>query len=203
MTTAVTAGLEEQLDLVGSLLPTVMKQQEPEAVALQWDRFPVELIQELLELRAEEVLLRMEKVLGFTKSWTCNRDAVLFDFYQSGFCWAKEAKFTPPQIALTMAVLHMLLENLTEKQMSLVDNLVAFMRAVAVACHRSPDKGGSSLLDKNGVVALTDYVTKRLAAKYKLYKHFFTKSREEHVIRMERTIETFSPQGTISSLMEE
>lgn len=40
------------------------------------------------------------------------KEAALLDYYVCGFCWAKEANFTPRQTSFTMAVLHMLLDNI-------------------------------------------------------------------------------------------
>ncbi|MEQ2176365.1 hypothetical protein GOODEAATRI_027213 [Goodea atripinnis] len=105
----------------------------------------------------------MENILGFTNHRTCVRETVLLHYYLFGFWWAKEARFTPTQTSFTMAVLHMLLENLREKQMSSVDNLVVLIKAIAVACHCSPsDEDTTSLLDNNEAAALICYVTKRL-----------------------------------------
>ncbi|MEQ2316282.1 hypothetical protein AMECASPLE_031044, partial [Ameca splendens] len=137
----------------------VMKKQEAEI--LQWDALPAQLIREFQELSAEELLHKMENILGFTNHRTCVRETVLLHYYLFGFWWAKEARFTPTQTSFTMAVLHMLLENLREKQMSSVDNLVVLIKAIAVACHCSPsDEDTTSLLDNNEAAALICYVTK-------------------------------------------
>lgn len=40
------------------------------------------------------------------------KEAALLDYYISGFWWAKEVEFTPAQTSFTMAVLHMLLDNM-------------------------------------------------------------------------------------------
>lgn len=49
-----------------------------------------------------------------------------------------------------------------EKQMSSVDNMVVFMKAMTAACHCAPsEENGTSLLNNNEAKALTCYVTKR------------------------------------------
>lgn len=40
------------------------------------------------------------------------KEAALLDYHVCGFWWAKEASFTPAQTSFTMAVLHMLLDNM-------------------------------------------------------------------------------------------
>ncbi|XP_043957946.1 ciliary-associated calcium-binding coiled-coil protein 1 isoform X2 [Gambusia affinis] len=140
-------------------------EEEQAAEFLQWDALPVQLIQELQEHSAEELLHKMQNILGFTNHRICIREAVLLQYYLSGFWWAKDTKFSPTQISFTMAVLHVLLENLREKQMSSVDNMVVFMKAMTAACHCAPsEENGTSLLNNNEAKALTCYVTKRGAS---------------------------------------
>ncbi|XP_016518128.1 ciliary-associated calcium-binding coiled-coil protein 1 isoform X2 [Poecilia formosa] len=136
-------------------------EEKQEAEFLQWDAMPVQLIQELQEHSAEELLHKMKNILGFINHRTCIREAVLLQHYLSAFWWAKDAKFSPTQISFTMAVLHILLENLREKQMSSVDNMVVFMKAMTAACHCAPsEEHGTSLLNNNEAKALIFYVTK-------------------------------------------
>ncbi|XP_016518127.1 ciliary-associated calcium-binding coiled-coil protein 1 isoform X1 [Poecilia formosa] len=178
-------------------------EEKQEAEFLQWDAMPVQLIQELQEHSAEELLHKMKNILGFINHRTCIREAVLLQHYLSAFWWAKDAKFSPTQISFTMAVLHILLENLREKQMSSVDNMVVFMKAMTAACHCAPsEEHGTSLLNNNEAKALIFYVTKSLIRKYKLYELLFMKSTEEHLTGMERTIQRFGCQDAHTSLEE-
>uniref|UniRef100_A0A3B4WH58 Uncharacterized protein n=1 Tax=Seriola lalandi dorsalis TaxID=1841481 RepID=A0A3B4WH58_SERLL len=52
------------------------------------------------------------EILGYRNHQTCMKEAALLDCYVCCFWWTKEAKFTPKQVAFTIAVLHMLLENI-------------------------------------------------------------------------------------------
>lgn len=58
------------------------------------------------------VCRELKEILGFKNYQTCMREAALLDYNVCGFWWAKEASFTPAQTSFTMAVLHMLLENI-------------------------------------------------------------------------------------------
>lgn len=53
----------------------------------------------------------MKDILGFKNHKTCMKEAALLDYYVCGFWWAKEASFSPTQTSFTMAVLHLLLDN--------------------------------------------------------------------------------------------
>uniref|UniRef100_A0A3Q1EHV6 Ciliary associated calcium binding coiled-coil 1 n=1 Tax=Acanthochromis polyacanthus TaxID=80966 RepID=A0A3Q1EHV6_9TELE len=143
----------------------------------------------------------LKEILGFTNHQICMKEAVLLDYYVCGFWWAKEANFTPTQASFTMAVLHKLLDNIREKQMSLVDNLVDFSKVLSVVC-QSPtsDESTSSLLDSKEAAALTCFIRNSLFQKYRLYQHLFTKPREELLTGMEKTIEVFHCQDPLAPL---
>lgn len=53
----------------------------------------------------------IEEILGYKNHKTCMKEAALLDYYVCGFWWAKEASFSPTQTSFTMAVLHLLLDN--------------------------------------------------------------------------------------------
>ncbi|XP_051795164.1 ciliary-associated calcium-binding coiled-coil protein 1 isoform X2 [Acanthochromis polyacanthus] len=161
---------------------------------------PPELIQELQQSSAERLQAELKEILGFTNHQICMKEAVLLDYYVCGFWWAKEANFTPTQASFTMAVLHKLLDNIREKQMSLVDNLVDFSKVLSVVC-QSPtsDESTSSLLDSKEAAALTCFIRNSLFQKYRLYQHLFTKPREELLTGME-TIEVFHCQDPLAPL---
>uniref|UniRef100_A0A3Q3VJF1 Uncharacterized protein n=1 Tax=Mola mola TaxID=94237 RepID=A0A3Q3VJF1_MOLML len=157
---------------------------------LQWDALPPHQIEELLKGPADEVQLQMKEILGFSNHQTCIKEAALLDLYVCGFWWAKEANFTPIQTSFTMAVLHMLLDNIRERQMTLVDNFMEFAKVLAAACSTS-EPNSTSLLSTEEGKALISYIRFSVFQKYTLYELFFTTSREELLLSTERTIEVF------------
>uniref|UniRef100_A0A3P8TUJ9 Uncharacterized protein n=1 Tax=Amphiprion percula TaxID=161767 RepID=A0A3P8TUJ9_AMPPE len=141
------------------------------------------------------------KILGFTNRQTCMKEAVLLDYYVCGFWWAKEANFTPTQASFTMAVLHKVLDNIREKQMSLVDNMVEFSKALSAACRSSTsEESTSSLLDSEEAAALTHFISNSLFQKYRLYQLLFTTPREELLTGVEKTIDVFCCQDPLTPL---
>uniref|UniRef100_A0A7N6AC14 Uncharacterized protein n=1 Tax=Anabas testudineus TaxID=64144 RepID=A0A7N6AC14_ANATE len=88
------------------------KLQKQDIVFLQWGALSHQQIEDLLQRSAEELQWELKEILGFKNYQTCMREAALLDYNVCGFWWAKEASFTPAQTSFTMAVLHMLLENI-------------------------------------------------------------------------------------------
>ncbi|XP_070708558.1 ciliary-associated calcium-binding coiled-coil protein 1 [Pempheris klunzingeri] len=170
---------------------------------LQWDVLPQQRIRELLSgTAAGELEAEIKEILGFSNHQTCMREAALLDYYVCGFWWAKESNLTPAQTSFTMAVLHMLLDNIREKQMALVENLMEFAKALGAACQPSSSEDTTSLLDREQAMALISYIRNSLFQKYRLYELLFTMPREELLTGMERTIEVFNCQDALTPLKE-
>ncbi|XP_076615299.1 ciliary-associated calcium-binding coiled-coil protein 1 [Chaetodon auriga] len=180
-----------------------MLHQKDDRVFLQWAALPQQQIQDLLKKPADELQSELKEILAFRNHQTCMKEAALLDFYVCGFWWAKEANFTPVQTSFTMAVLHMLLGNIRDKQMVLVENLMEFAKALDGACQCSTSGADTtSLLDREEATALISYIRNSLFQKYRLYELLFTTSREELLTGMERTIEVFSCQDALTPLEE-
>ncbi|XP_059180913.1 ciliary-associated calcium-binding coiled-coil protein 1 [Centropristis striata] len=182
------------------------KKEQPkkeETVFLQWEAAQLQQIQELLKKTREELELEIKEILGFRNHQICMKESALLDYYVCGFWWAKEANFTPKQISFSMAVLHMLLDNIREKQMVLVDNLVEFAEALGAASQGSTSEEDTTpLLDREEAKELISYIRNSLFQKYRLYELLFTTSREKLLMGMERTIEVFGCQDALTPLEE-
>ncbi|NXD64806.1 CBCO1 protein, partial [Eolophus roseicapillus] len=73
----------------------------------------------------------LEEFLNFKHLKTSLKEAILLDYYTAGFWWAKEMNFSLIQLSGFMDLLNFLLENLSNKHMSLGDNLKELGRAMA------------------------------------------------------------------------
>ncbi|XP_054455356.1 ciliary-associated calcium-binding coiled-coil protein 1 [Anoplopoma fimbria] len=174
-----------------------------EACFLQWEAAPHQQVQALLTKTRDELQLEMTEILGFRNHNICMKEAALLDYYVCGFWWAKEANFTPIQTSFTMAVLHMLLDNIREKRMPLVENLTEFAKALgAVSQGCTSEEGTTPLLDEEEAMALISCIRNSLFQKYRLYELLFTTSREELLMGTERTIKVFGCQGALTPLEE-
>ncbi|KAL6094746.1 cabcoco1 [Pungitius sinensis] len=185
--------------------PTVKdnKKQNEEAGFLQWEATPQQRVHALLSQAKDQLPLEMTKILGFSNTHVCMKEAVLLDYYVSGLCWAKETNFTPEQTSFSMAVMQRLLDNIREKRMPLVENLMEFAKALGAARQcRTSEECTTPLLEEEEAKALITYIRNSLFQKYRLYELLFTTSREELLTGAERTIEVFGCQGALAPLEE-
>ncbi|XP_024913216.1 ciliary-associated calcium-binding coiled-coil protein 1 isoform X2 [Cynoglossus semilaevis] len=168
---------------------------------LQWqyDPPPHRRITKLLPRSVEEQEDELMKILDFTNHGTCMKEDILLDLYLCAFLWAKEENLTPTQISFIMALLQMLLDNIQEKHLSLVDNMVEFAKALAAACQTSEDDG---LLDGEEAKDLTSYVTNNVFLKYSLFEFLLNTDQAQFVCSEEKTIEVLYCPDTLTPLEE-
>uniref|UniRef100_A0ACB8F7T2 Uncharacterized protein n=1 Tax=Sphaerodactylus townsendi TaxID=933632 RepID=A0ACB8F7T2_9SAUR len=79
---------------------------------MAWKFLSATQINLLLEQDVAGVQQHLELFLDLKQFKTSLKEAVLLDYYVSGFCWAKETNFAAVQIAGFMTLLNLLLENL-------------------------------------------------------------------------------------------
>ncbi|KAK5851375.1 hypothetical protein PBY51_002176 [Eleginops maclovinus] len=177
--------------------------QKEEPVFLKWHAQTQQQVHELLKKTPEELQLELKEILGFRNHQVCMKEAALLDYYVCGFWWAREANFDPPQTSFTMAVLYMLLENIREKQMSLVENMLELAKALGAANQCSTSEEDTvPLLTREEATALINYIRNSLFQKYTLYQLLFSSSREELLTGVERNVEVFSCQDGFTPMEE-
>ncbi|EMP40432.1 hypothetical protein UY3_02332 [Chelonia mydas] len=126
---------------------------------------------------------KLEEFLNFRQIKTSLKEAVLLDYYVSGFWWAKEMDFTHVQLSGFMAILNFLLENLSTKHMTLEDNIEELGRAMAgIGESHSEKSGGLDFFSVDQAKAIINYLKISLFQHYKLYEYLFHNPREELVI---------------------
>ncbi|XP_028648504.1 ciliary-associated calcium-binding coiled-coil protein 1 isoform X1 [Erpetoichthys calabaricus] len=146
----------------------------------------------LLELGTEEVHKKMQEILQIYNPHTCLKEAALLDYYVSGFLWAKEVNLPSQKISSFMTILHMLLDNIKNKHMSLVDNI----KELAIAL-KGTEKSISTSYELDDIftveeaVYIVDYFKYSLFQHYRLYEFLFHHSRKEMVFSNEENIEIF------------
>ncbi|XP_039767478.1 ciliary-associated calcium-binding coiled-coil protein 1 isoform X2 [Ornithorhynchus anatinus] len=128
-----------------------------------------------------------ENIDGLQKQLqTSLKEAILLDYYVSGFWWAKEINFTLPQLSKFMTLLYTLLENLSAKHMFLEDNIRELGKALAVLVQSHSEKSDDlDFFSVDQANAITDYLKISLFQHYKLYEFLFYSPREELVIGAE------------------
>ncbi|XP_012989576.2 ciliary-associated calcium-binding coiled-coil protein 1 isoform X2 [Esox lucius] len=176
------------------------KDNDAERDKLYWKKMSHDQINTLLDLTVEQVQLQFEEILDFGNHRTCLKEAALLDYFVHGFWWAKEMNFTCQQISCIMAVLQLLLDNLSEKQIPFGDNLNEFAKFIARMRQSPPEV--DPLFDVEQATSIADYLTFSLFQNYRLYEFLFTQPREELLLGKERTIEVLRSTDLVAPLEE-
>ncbi|XP_025925728.1 ciliary-associated calcium-binding coiled-coil protein 1 [Apteryx rowi] len=166
------AGQEEEQD-----------QDTKDGKIIQWTFLSPSQISALSEENIEGVQKKLEEFLNFKQLKTSLKEAILLDYYTSGFWWAKEMNFSLTQLTGFMGLLNFLLENLSDKHMTLVDNIKELGRKMAgIGGTHSEGSGGLDFFSVEQAKAVIDYLNISLFQRYKLYEYLFHSPREELVI---------------------
>ncbi|XP_008835517.1 ciliary-associated calcium-binding coiled-coil protein 1 isoform X1 [Nannospalax galili] len=167
--------------------------QEHEKI-LSPDFLSVTQITDLLEEDVDGVQEKLRIFLNFRNLQTCLKDAILLDYYVSGFLWAKEMNFSIDQYLKFMTLLDMLLHNLQTLHMSLGDCIEWLGKAMAeIGPNHSQKNEDCHIFDIRQANAIIDYLKISLFQHYRLYEFLFYATREEIVLGTQQTIEVVKP----------
>ncbi|KFU87504.1 Uncharacterized protein C10orf107, partial [Chaetura pelagica] len=124
---------------------------------------------------------KMEEFLNFERIKVSFKEAILLDYYTSGFLWAKEMNFSLIQLSGFMGLLNFLLENLSDKHMTLGDNLKELGKAMA-GIRETDSEGDLNFFSIEEAKAVIDYLNISLFKHYKQYEYLFQNHTEELLI---------------------
>ncbi|XP_056385817.1 ciliary-associated calcium-binding coiled-coil protein 1 isoform X1 [Hyla sarda] len=152
-------------------------------------------INNLLEVQdADEIQRLMEGFLNVQDPETNLKEAVLVDYYVSGFCWGKDRNFNLQQLSGLMGLLHLLMENLQDKRLSLAENILELARALRGIGHSIlKDKARLTFFNVDEAKDIINYLKISLFQHYKLYECMFTVPRDQMVIGAEQEVEVVKP----------
>ncbi|NXG68339.1 CBCO1 protein, partial [Baryphthengus martii] len=85
---------------------------------------------------------KLEEFLNFTQLKPSLKEVILLNYYTVGLWWSKEMNFSLVQLSGFMDLLNFLLENLSEKYMTLGDNLKELGRAMAGIGETDSERSG-------------------------------------------------------------
>nr|XP_055164720.1 ciliary-associated calcium-binding coiled-coil protein 1 [Nyctereutes procyonoides] len=169
--------------------------QEHEKI-LSPDFLSVAQITEMLAEDVDGVQQKLKKILNFKNLHTCLKEAILLDYYVSGFLWARGMDFSVIQYIKFMTLLDMLLHNLRTLHMSLEDNIKWLGEVMAeIGPSHSQKNEEWSIFNIKQANAVIDYLKISLFQHYKLYEFLFYSTREEIVIGTKQVIEVVKPSG--------
>ncbi|XP_076773182.1 ciliary-associated calcium-binding coiled-coil protein 1 isoform X3 [Arvicanthis niloticus] len=157
---------------------------------------------QIVDLLGEEdvngIQEKMAVFLNFKNLQTSLRDAILLDYYVSGFCWAKDMNFSIDQYSKFMTLLDMLLHNLQTLHMSLEDSIKWLGEVMAeIGPNHSRRNENFHVFDVKEANAIIDYLKISLFQHYRLYEFLFYSAREEIVIGTEQL--HCLPEGYVTS----
>ncbi|XP_064630369.1 ciliary-associated calcium-binding coiled-coil protein 1-like isoform X2 [Lineus longissimus] len=145
---------------------------------------------DLLELTVEEVEGKLGGILNITDQGTDLKNAATLDFFTGGFWWAKEQGYNIQQASGFFTLIHTLLENVKDKQMTMVDNLKQFKKSLAGIGQDAPEVyGGMEFFDINQAKAVSDFVYMSFFQHYHLYEFVYGHSQAEEIIGTDLEIE--------------
>ncbi|XP_029465606.1 ciliary-associated calcium-binding coiled-coil protein 1 [Rhinatrema bivittatum] len=166
-----------------------VKESSPESVFFSFPQISC-----LSELDVDGVQKKLEEFLNFKQRETSLKEAILLDYYVSGFWWAKEINFSLQQLFSFMNLLQILLDNLATKQMTLEENIKELWKVlVGLGQSSSENNGGIDVFTVDQTKALINYLRISLFQHYKLYEFLFYSLRDELVLGTEEAIEIIRP----------
>nr|XP_058958332.1 ciliary-associated calcium-binding coiled-coil protein 1-like isoform X2 [Pocillopora verrucosa] len=164
--------------------------EEEEKESLAWKVLSEEQTQSLKELTVLELEVKLAEVLSIENYHISLPEACVLDYYVAGFWFTKEQNFTLQQISAFFTLLKEMLDNIKEKQFSLVDSIQKFKSLLAgIGVENCPLNGGLECFDVNQAKLITDYFTDSLFQHYKLYQFLFTQEPQEEVVISELEVE--------------
>ncbi|KAM6184828.1 ciliary-associated calcium-binding coiled-coil protein 1 [Rhynchocyon petersi] len=167
--------------------------QEQEKI-LSPDFLSIDQISDLLAADLNGIQEKLEEFLNFKHVHTSLKEAILLDYYMSGFLWAKEMDFSVNQSSKFMTLLDMLLHNLKTLHMSLEESIkwLGDVMAEIGPSHLGKNEEWN-IFDVTQANAIIDYLKISLFQHYKLYEFLFYSTREEILIGTEEVIELIKP----------
>ncbi|XP_027452837.2 ciliary-associated calcium-binding coiled-coil protein 1 isoform X2 [Zalophus californianus] len=139
---------------------------------------------------------KLKKFLNFKNLHTCLKEAILLDYYVSGFLWARGMQFSVIQYSKFMTLLDMLLHNLRTLHMSLEDSIKWLGEVMAeIGPSHSQKNEEWNVFNIKQANAVIDYLKISLFQHYKLYEFLFYSTREEIVIGTEQVLEVVKSSG--------
>ncbi|XP_038629952.1 ciliary-associated calcium-binding coiled-coil protein 1 [Scyliorhinus canicula] len=172
--------------------------------SLAWKFISSSQMDDLVQLTVDGVQKTLAEILEFKHYQNCMKEGILLDYYVSGFCWTKEQKFTMLQTSTFMTLLKIILENISEKHLSLPDNLKELKKVMAEVVLSRLEKGGSrEFFTVDQGKAIISYMKISLFQHYKLYEFLFNETPDVEILDTEIEVEVIKPVDPFPSPLEE
>ncbi|XP_076439420.1 ciliary-associated calcium-binding coiled-coil protein 1-like isoform X2 [Babylonia areolata] len=160
--------------------------------ALAYQVLPQDVSKQLLEMDVDDMQERLCEFFKLNDSPTDLQEAAILDYYTSAVWWAKEQGFTEQQMSGFFTAVHTLLDNVKDKQMTLVDNVLELKKMlVGIGSDGASGlpSGGMEFFDEAQGQAVTSYISNSLFQHYGLYEYMFCNKQDEEIIGTDLDLE--------------
>ncbi|XP_048407339.1 ciliary-associated calcium-binding coiled-coil protein 1 isoform X2 [Stegostoma tigrinum] len=170
---------------------------------LAWTFISSEQISDLIQLTVDGVQ-KLAEILQLRLFEYSMKQGILLDYYVSGFWWAKEQNFTMIQISTFMTLLKTILTNVSEKRLSLLDNLKELKNIMAKIVQSSSEKSdGGEFFTVDQGKAIINYMKISLFQHYKLYEFLYTQTPDIQILDTKLNVEVIKSVDPFPSPLEE
>lgn len=149
---------------------------------------------ELLELSASGMQSKLAEVLKLPHHETDLLQACQLDYYVDVLYWSKEHQLSVLQASAVFTAMHVLLQNLKEKRLSIVENLQEFKAMLSgIGLQECENPGGLDGFDLALAKDVIQFAHQTFFQHYKLFEFVFTHTQAEEVIGLDLTVELVKP----------
>lgn len=165
------------------------KKEETERVegAFAFQILPQDVSKQLLEMDVDDIQRKLCEFFNLNEWTTDLRQASILDYYTGAVWWAKEQGFNDQQMSGFFTACHILLDNIKEKQMKLVDNIIELKQMLVgigsgTELTGQTPSGGMEFFDDAQGQVISKYIFGSLFQHYRLYEYMFQKAQDEEII---------------------
>lgn len=144
---------------------------------------------ELMPLNVNQIQDKLKEIFNLENNEIDLTQAAVLDYYTSAVYWGIQQKFTAQQLSGFFTVIHRLLENIKEKQMSMSENSVEFNKLFAGIGVDDAKSGGLDFFSIKEAKLVSQYVYTTLFQHYRLFLFMFTHSQAEEIIGTDLDVE--------------
>jgi hypothetical protein len=133
-------------------------------------------------LSINELMDEMGLVLSLTKAKEDLHQAAILDFFVTAFVFAKESDFTDEQSSAFFTIIHKLIDNIREKNLSLGDNVQQLQSYLMGIEGSSPHQCSLNCFTINVAQKCIEYIHTSLFQHYSLFEYIIHEKQEDEPI---------------------
>ncbi|XP_045189435.1 ciliary-associated calcium-binding coiled-coil protein 1-like isoform X2 [Mercenaria mercenaria] len=144
---------------------------------------------ELMPMNVNQIQDKLKEIFSLENNGVDLTQASILDYYTSAVYWGIQQKFTAQQLSGFFTVVHTLLENVKDKQMSMIENSIELNKMFAGIGLDDVKSGGLDCFNVQQAKQATQYIYTTLFQHYRLFLFMFTHSQAEEIIGTDLDVE--------------